>query len=293
MPSIKEVSFPKVTVVIPVHNRIAQTLECLASLCEENYPNMKLIVVDDGSTDGTDKIVPSKFPEVILLKGDGNLWWTGATNLGVKKALSIKSDYVLLLNNDNVVEKGFLSPLVEFCKAHVNRIAASLVLYKKKPQIVRSGGVIIDWKRGFFTLGLHNMSLKEIDQSKPIEVDGVGGQGVLIPRQVFEKAGFFDERWFPHYAADVDFSLRVRKMGYKIFILPMSLVWDDTDSTGLRPVGAKIPLRKLPLILFSRRSPTNFITSFRLYQRYSESRPIWVPLMQDYMRFIKGCLSKG
>jgi GT2 family glycosyltransferase len=71
-------------IVIPVHNRRDFTRECLLSLRKQTYKNFKVIIVDDGSMDGTGDMIEKDFPEVIPLKGDGELWWTGATNMGVE-----------------------------------------------------------------------------------------------------------------------------------------------------------------------------------------------------------------
>lgn len=69
-------------IIIPVHNRKHFTRECLLSLRKQTFQNFKVIVVNDGSSDGTGEMIEKEFSDVILLKGDGNLWWTGATNLG-------------------------------------------------------------------------------------------------------------------------------------------------------------------------------------------------------------------
>ena|SRR5438105_5524438 len=88
--------------IIPVHNRIKFTINCLTRLREQTVRSFKIIVIDDGSKDNTTHYLQENFPEVILLKGDGNLWWTGAINLGVEVALSEGADYILTLNNDTL-----------------------------------------------------------------------------------------------------------------------------------------------------------------------------------------------
>jgi GT2 family glycosyltransferase len=88
-------------IVIPVFNRINFTRECLISLRGQTYTDYKTLVVDDGSTDDTEEIIKREFPEVKVLKGDGNLWWTGATNMGIEYALKIghENDFILTLNS--------------------------------------------------------------------------------------------------------------------------------------------------------------------------------------------------
>src|SRR5262245_35479807 len=98
-----------VYVLIPAHNDKPEVLSLLRSLERQSYQGCNVILVDDGSTDETDKEVTSRFPGVTILHGDGNLWWTGANVLGINHILSQakQGDYVLLLNNDLVVDDDY------------------------------------------------------------------------------------------------------------------------------------------------------------------------------------------
>ena len=90
-------------VIIPVHNRIKYTLSCIESLKKQNiFDKLNIIVVDDGSTDGTSSYIKRHYPEITLLKGSGNLFWGGAVNFGISYACKIgkKNDWILLVNND-------------------------------------------------------------------------------------------------------------------------------------------------------------------------------------------------
>src|SRR5258705_1835881 len=89
-------------IIIPVHNRKEFTRNCLYSLERQTRPCHQIIVVDDGSTDGTSEMLAKEFPGVIVLSGDGSLFWTAAINLGVRLALTLGAEYVLTLNNDTV-----------------------------------------------------------------------------------------------------------------------------------------------------------------------------------------------
>ena len=78
-----------------MHNRKEYTHQCLLSIYKQTNKNFIVIVIDDGSTDGTGEMITNEFPEVILLKGDGNLWWTKAINLGIKHALKYNAKHIL------------------------------------------------------------------------------------------------------------------------------------------------------------------------------------------------------
>jgi len=95
-------------IIIPIFNRIEYTKGCLLSLYKQTYKNFKIVVINDGSTDGSGKVLERDFPSVHVINGDGNLWWTAATNLGVKFALKNGADYILTLNNDTIATPDFL-----------------------------------------------------------------------------------------------------------------------------------------------------------------------------------------
>src|SRR5918997_5629533 len=93
---------PKIYVIVPVFNRRSYTERFLYCMREQTFTNFEVIVVDDGSTDGTSEIITEHFKEVSLLRGDGTLWWTGAINVGIRHALTraSDSDAVLVINDD-------------------------------------------------------------------------------------------------------------------------------------------------------------------------------------------------
>ena len=99
-------------IVIPVFNRKHFTKDCLISLRNQTYKYHKTIIVDDGSTDGTKQMLESEFPEVIVLSGDGNLWWTKSINMGIRHALSLGADYIMTLNNDTIATPDFLEKMM-------------------------------------------------------------------------------------------------------------------------------------------------------------------------------------
>ena len=104
-------------IIIPVHNRINNTIKCLNSIYEQEYDNIQIIIIDDGSTDGTKQIIEDKYSEVTVLNGTGSLFWTGAVHYGVNYILSLagkKDDWVLLINNDVVITEGVIDKLIAF-----------------------------------------------------------------------------------------------------------------------------------------------------------------------------------
>jgi len=201
-------------IVIPVFNRKEITKNCLLSLRQQTYKDFKVVVIDDGSTDGTEEMLTNEFPEVYIIKGDGNLWWTAATNLGVKYALENNADYILTLNNDTIAKEDFLGKMIYRAEKTPNALLGAFALdaNTKKPVY---GGEIINWKWANSKSLLD--SLPKEQWYGLHEVTHFPGRGLLIPAEVFRKIGLYDEKHFPHYAADYDFTHRAIRAGYKVY----------------------------------------------------------------------------
>ena len=145
-------------IIIPVHNRKDFTRNCLLSLRKQTFQNFTTVVIDDGSLDGTSEIIQKEFPEVILLHGDGNLWWAGATNLGVNYALEngTKSDYILTMNDDTIIRPNYIETLLECASKHPRSLIGSIAIINNDRRIIEDGGVKINWytaKFNFLTRG--------------------------------------------------------------------------------------------------------------------------------------------
>ena len=146
-------------IIIPVHNRINLTRKCLVSLTKQDHNEFQIVVVDDGSSDGTSDMVQNEFPEVVLLQGDGNLWWAGSINEGIKfvlKRLEPK-DYILTLNDDLVVLPDYISSLLYAAEMNSNSIIGSVESTEKNPKKINSGGIHCNWitaKEKIINIGL-------------------------------------------------------------------------------------------------------------------------------------------
>ena len=224
-------------IIIPVHNRMEFTRQCLNSLTQQTYLKFKIIVIDDGSSDGTTDMIQKEFPEVVLLHGDGNLWWTGATNLGVKHVLKNATlrDYVLTMNDDVIVQPNYLEILLECASKHTRSLIGSIALNSDNEAIIEDGGVKINWYTAKFSWLTRGREYKTVMDEEPsvIPVDALSGRGTLIPVETFQKVGLYDFLRLPHYGADYEFSHRAKKKGYNLIIDYKSFVVNKVGFTGI------------------------------------------------------------
>lgn len=246
----------KVAIVIPVFNRKNTTLKCLSSLAriDTNGIDLKIIVVDDGSTDGTSQAIFNDYPQVILIETDGNLWWPGAINLGITKALSIGSDYVLLLNDDTYQEQSFLIKMLLTCKSLDNVICGALILSSSLPDEVMYAGA--DWARkGGWYYPDRGRQVGELDWDIK-DVNALNGNCTLIPSVVFKKIGLMNTKLFPHDYADTEFMVRAKKNGFRLQVNRKAIVWNEPDKIHLS---------------IAERSRKEFIKKFIIDRKYREN----------------------
>ena len=198
-------------IVIPVFNRKEFTRECLLSLRAQTDTTFRPIVVDDGSTDGTAQMLADEFPEVEVVTGDGNLFWTAAVNRGITRALALGATRVLTLNNDVVVDPRFVEQMLLDAGRHPNAVLGALELD------AATGEPIYGGERLSFRTNTRRDLLAELPADRRHglhEVTYLPGRGLLIPKAVIDKVGLFDEKRLPHYLADFDYTSVARRAGF-------------------------------------------------------------------------------
>lgn len=274
-----------ICIVIPVHNRKKFTRECLLSLESQTISVDYIIVVDDGSTDGTKKMIQTEFPEVILLEGNGSLYWTAAINMGIKTALSLKADFVLTLNNDTVAAPDFVEKMVLHADQKPPILLGALDINMKSKKAYY-GGELFNWRSGASTYLLN--VLKKEEQHGLHEVSLFPARGLLIPRLVFETIGLFEEKQLPHYLADYDFTQRARKKGFKIYCNYDAKLFTYPEEGGDHKIRERKTMKNYFKHLFSIKGGGN-LRNFTIYTlRNCPPVDIVFALLSGYTRRMGG-----
>jgi len=223
-------------VVIPVYNRKELTRGCLASLRQQDMRDFTVIVVDDGSTDGTSEMIQQEFPDTVLLRGDGNLWWVGSINTGIRHALSVcrPDDYILSLNDDLIVPPNYLSGLLNAAQAHPGALIGSVETTMDQPEIIKSGGIRVNWKTVKRKVLNKGKSLDEFPRGHTVAVSKLTGRGTLFPSEMFRKVGLYDEAHFKQ-CGDPELPSRANlKFGYPLFVSYDAVLSSHVgDKTGI------------------------------------------------------------
>lgn len=225
----------KIAFVVLNYKGLEETLECLESLrrCEKGGNEVEVIIVENGSEDGSYEAL-SKLTDIELIANSKNLGFSGGMNSGIEYAIKRQADYVIILNNDTVVDKNLI---VNFAKlAQKSDIVAPKIYfapgfeyhksrYKKSDlgKVIWYAGGFVDWQN---ILGRH-IGVDEVDSGqfgKSKEIDFATGACMLVKREVFEKIGLLDEKYFL-YLEDMDFCVRAKKAGFKIIYDPKAILW--------------------------------------------------------------------
>ncbi len=214
----------KIELVTPVHNRRQITLQCLKSLSRIKTENLDvhIIMIDDGSTDGTTESIKNEFPNVEVIQGSGSLWFTEGTNVGIRAALKHFPDYILTFNDDSVFDSEFLTYLVETAEKNARSIVGSLLLLWDTPHKVFQVAPVFQILSGGWR-HWHQQTVWSVPQ-KTFEVDLIVGNCVLFPAEVFNEHGLLNSKRYPHFG-DAEFTPRLKKKGWKLLIDPRSRVF--------------------------------------------------------------------
>lgn len=216
---------PSLFIIILNWNQWQLTTDCLQSLQQVNHPNLHLVVIDNGSSD--DSVARLKAcvgHRTTLLCNTENLGFAGGNNVGIQYALSQKAASIMLLNNDTLVAKDFLEPLVNcfYQDPQIGIVTPKIYFMEPSSNIWAAGGFINSWSGKAGSLGRGQQDKGQFD--KPGTVDYATGCCLLARAEVFNSAGLLDENFFAYFE-DADWCIRVKKLGWLVWYEPRSIIW--------------------------------------------------------------------
>lgn len=227
-----------VSVVIPNWNGKRFLAGCLDSLGRQSYKNVEVIIVDNGSKDGSVEFLESSYAHVRLLRYEQNTGFSVAVNWGIREA---KGEFVALLNNDTIVDENWLSELVKAMREHpeIGSAGCKMLAYDDHKLLDGAGD---GYRRGGLPgrIGHRERDIGRFD--RPRYILGACGGAAIYRHQLFEEIGYLDEDYFA-YLEDVDFGLRAQSAGYKCYYVPMAIVYHlgcGTTGSGYSPLVVRL-----------------------------------------------------
>lgn len=232
----------KTVVIVLSWNGAEDTLACLASLAKVKSPEFTTLLVDNASTDSTVALVRQAFPQVEILELPRNLGFAGGNNAGFRSLHGRGFDNVVFLNNDTVVDPGFLQPLLDELQKPWVGIAAPKILYMDDPGRIWFAGGVLDPATGLIEhTGIRQPDGPRFDTPEPVWY--ATGCCLALRCRDFEAVGCFDER-FRMYGEDVDLAVKIRKRGLVIMYQPASRIWHRVSASSGGELNLGKQLRK-------------------------------------------------
>lgn len=230
-----------IEVLILTVNQCQQTLRCLESLLKsrDGGPEFRITVWDNGSTDDTATAIAELYPQINLLVCDKNLGVAGGRNAAARAVIDSRHpDFLLFLDNDMVVDANFVGalakPFFDPKGSRIGQTQAKLRLSDEPDRLNDGGGCRVQfWLGRSRPVGFGQVDVGQFDS--PGKCRACCGGAMMVRRELFETLGGFDERFNPFGPEDIDFSLRLQKLGYEAWYIPGAIAYHDVNHT----VGAE------------------------------------------------------
>lgn len=219
---------PLVSIIIINMNGEDYLKICLPSLIKEVYGNKEIVIVDNGSTDGSVEFVKKNYSEIVVIENKFNAGFAGANNQGYKKT---HGKYLFLLNNDTKIPKVLFKPLVDFMEANSSVGATQpRVLRQNEPEKLDSVGSFFTRSGFLYHFGFGHKDTKKLKRVRPLF--SAKGCALMLRKSLIDRIGLFDEDFFAYFE-ETDLCWRIWLSGYKIFYIPDSYIlhkgWGTTS----------------------------------------------------------------
>ena len=236
-----------ISIIIATYNRTEKLIRLLDSLTNQNFKEFEVIVVNDFNK----KIILNEyeFNIKIIENGNADLWWAESVNIGIRHSLKTKSDYVLILNDDIIIDNNYLLEAVKFDESNKDIIQGPLVFDLIKKKELWSAGGYIKWP---FQGPYHNLN---IDYNTDFtEVDWLPGMGTFFNKKILLNINLLNSNTHPQYLSDTDFTLSAKSLGFRILVNHKLKLYNETELTG-GISNKRLRLSEIKNILFHKGSP--------------------------------------
>lgn len=215
--------YPSVFAVVLNWNSYEDTVECIESLGRTTYPRLNIVLVDNGSTDGSGDKLSLFFSQLHVIRLSSNKGYSAGNNEGIRFAVGRGAQYVLIINNDTIVEPGFLEPMVKVAQssADVGMVTCKAFFESDRQRTYGTGGYFSKVRCG-------GIPLPRRKQDQECEVNFISGCILLVKKRVFEQSGFLNERFFM-YCEDMEFSFRVQEC-FKLMYTPRGVIYHKSGA---------------------------------------------------------------
>jgi GT2 family glycosyltransferase len=274
----------EVAVVIPVHNGRTYTARCLETLRQLEGPNFTVVVVDDGSEDDTAAYLRSDHPDVHVLPGSGDLWWSGGVNAGCRFAIARGARRLIVLNNDNLDMSGNLIVELNRLLDTYGGVASAVIVEERPPGTLETyaAGGSLKWPaRG---IELREVGMEYRPRDEDAHCDWLLGAALAFDADVFQHLDGFSSRAFPQYRGDVDFTARARREGYACVVTYRAWVLTDKTTTWMN-FRRRLTYREFLLGFASLRSAYNVRETVLFAVRHCPWPWVVPYLLQFYLRY--------
>ncbi|KNZ70049.1 N-acetylglucosaminyl-diphospho-decaprenol L-rhamnosyltransferase [Thermincola ferriacetica] len=287
----------KVYIIVLNWNGWQDTVECVESCQKLTYPNFRILIVDNGSSDGSEAILRNRFPDIEFIQTGANLGYAGGNNIGIRYALAHGADYIWLLNNDTTVTPDALTALVDVAEKNPQvGIGGSKIYFYNKPKTLWFAGGHIDFHSGeTLHMGMGDLDTGQFDYRR--EVDYITGCSLLARRNLIETIGLMDEEYFLYFE-ETAWCVKASLAGYKVVFVPESVIYHkESGSTGARsPLFYYYMTRNRLYFLknFGRKVKwlKRFYSDFRGIAQFIKNDPCWGQktraITQGYLDFFRG-----
>lgn len=262
MTPARDLSQPSVAAIVLNYDGREVTLQALASLCAVDYQPFEVVVVDNGSTDGSYEAIAAAFPEVVQVRTEQNLGPAGGANLGIRHALERGFDYLLILNNDIEVAPDMVTEMVRLAESDpaIGLVGPKAYYHGDPSRIWAAGGRISFREAATQERGTGELDRGQYDRDE--ETGYVNGCAQLVKRRVFEEVGLWDPIFHLCFE-DADFSLRARRRGWRCFFAHRAKLWHmvSVSTGGYKPPKTYHSARSTAIFVRRHASPWRWATA--------------------------------